>query len=577
MGKSKGQSKLWPRPELERLGSRRRRFFDFLRYRGVRSMRTGSQGRWSRRALLRAAFADPREWINILAVKPKATGLRTPRPRRRGPIAPARWPIVLVWAACAGAGAAENPSAHDQALDRLSSELRSILALPPGQQGLSAVHVLELDSGRELYADSQDRPLIPASNMKLVVMAAAIDRLGPDFKYQTVLGVRDEDLVVIGAGDPTTGDERLCGSRGERITEIFHGWARTLQNAGIRRIPGNIVIDDLIFDLKFTHPHWPDNQYQLWYEAPVGGLNFNSNCVAATVAPTGPGSPAKIQLLPENALFKLVNRTTTGSKNTVIVTRPRDADSLVLSGTVAKEGVLQEVTVRDPGLFYGSVFKSVLASEGIAVGGQVVRERIRLDNGLLPDNCHVIAVHRAPLADALARAGKDSLGMMAAALFKTMGALDQQRGSWESGRYAVQRFLREAGIPEDQVTVDDGSGLSRQNRLSARAITQVLRKVYDSPPEQFELLRQSLAVAGEDGTLKKRLRQEGVRGRVFGKTGYLNGVWALSGYVHTRADRWLAFALLYNATGKMQTPKPRMDRACQLLVKWPELPESGSR
>ncbi len=510
--------------------------------------------------------------LTSTTVSKNATRMRTLRTRAPRFCRWAMWPIVVFLAGCDSAGADDKASSTDEDLDRLRSELRSILALPSGQQGLHAAHVIELDSGAELYADSKDQPLIPASNMKLVVMAAAIDRLGTDFKYQTVLAVRDADLVVVGSGDPTTGDERLAAARGERLTQLFHEWAKTLQATGIRQIPGNLVIDDLVFDLKFTHPNWPQNQYQLWYEAPVGGLNFNSNCVSASVAPTEPGSPATIQLIPGNTLFKLDNRTTTGPRNTVVVTRPRDADCLLLTGTVAKAGVLQEVTVRDPGLFYGSVLKTVLAAEGIAVGGQVVRERVRLDNGRLPDNCHIIAVHRAPLADALVRAGKDSLGMMAEALFKTLGALDDRHGSWDNGRYAVQRFLREVGIAENQVLIDDGSGLSRQNRLSANAITQVLKKVYDSPPEQFELLRQSLAVAGVDGTLKKRLRQEGVRGRVFGKTGYLNGVWALSGYVHTHADRWLAFALLYNATGKLNTPKPRIDKACQLLVKWPESP-----
>ncbi len=474
--------------------------------------------------------------------------------------------------ACPFGATATAQDAADKATSRLRAQLDAILVVPPPAKAELSAHVVDLGSGDVLYNRNGSSPKIPASNMKLVVMAAAVDELGPDYTFQTALAIRDLDLVVIGSGDPTLGDERLAAARGEDITAVLRGWAKALKEAGVEQVPGNIVIDDLIFDLKFTHPRWPKDQYQSWYEAPIGGLNFNNNCVQAVVAPTNPGKPAAITLLPDNDLIQIRNKTTTGKKKTtVVVMRARDSDKLILSGKVAKAGKLQEVTVRDPGLFFGAVLKKVLAAEGIPVGGRVVREKVRLESSRIPDDCYVAVVHRTPLADVLGRCGKDSLGMMAEGLFKTLGYHRDGLGTWNSGRSALHAFLRRLDVAAEQVTIDDGSGLSRTNRLSAAATTRVLRHMYARPAEAFDAFRGSLAVGGVDGTLKKRMRSTATKGRIFAKTGTINGVRTLAGYVHTHSDRWLAFALYYNAySGKRASPKSRMDRACRRLVYWPK-------
>ncbi len=460
----------------------------------------------------------------------------------------------------------------DLAIARLKAQLDTVFATN-GQAVNLGASVIDLESGREIYEHDGSALLIPASNMKLVVMAAAIDRLGPEYSFATVLAIRDTDLVVIGGGDPTIGDELLCRQRGQSITHLFHAWASALKESGIRQIPGDIVIDDSIFDQNFVHPNWPENQYQAWYEAPVGGLAMNENCIQALVTPGEPGQPANISLVPGNTLISIDNKTQTGAKQTVTVMRPRDSDSLVVRGTVARQGLLEKVTVRDPGLFFGSVLKTVLATDGIRVGGKVVRRRVRLENGMVPKDCHLVHVHRTPIADALARCGKDSRGMMAEALLKTLGAQQFGLGSWDHGRSVVHQFLRDINVPSSEIKMDDGSGLSRHNRLSPAASTRILRHMFTSTPERFELFRDSLAVAGVDGTLLKRFRAADTKGRIFAKTGYIDGVWSLAGYVRTASDQWLAFAIFANGTSrKAPSQKARIDRACRVLVQWPNVP-----
>jgi len=484
--------------------------------------------------------------------------------------------IPALFAVCLSGFVSGPVAAADEATPKqisgLKRELDAILAIPaPAKYRLSA-RVVDLETHRVLYDRNGSAPLMPASNMKLVVMAAAIEELGPDYQFRTRLAIRDVDLVVIGGGDPTFGDERLADARKESMTAVFKDWARVLKETGIRQIPGNIVVDDLLFDLKFTHPSWPANQYQSWYEAPIGGLNFNANCVQAVVIPTKPKQPARVMLVPANAGLPIDNKTITGKKNAATIARYRDSDTLMLRGSVAKKGTLQAITVRDPGLYFGSVLKSVLEAEGIKIVGRVVREKIRPVKGKLPDDCNLVAVHRAPIADALRRCGKDSLGMIAEGLFKTLGARRDGLGTWDSGRKAVEAFLDAAGIDKDQYTLDDGSGLSRKNRLSARVATGLLLHMHESSGEKFKLFKSALAVAGTDGTMKKRLRGPDTKGRILAKTGYINGVWALAGYIHTQSNHWLAFAFYYNDVKKTPSPKKRIDRACRRLVHWPNKP-----
>jgi serine-type D-Ala-D-Ala carboxypeptidase/endopeptidase (penicillin-binding protein 4) len=426
--------------------------------------------------------------------------------------------------------------------------------------------VIELPSGHVLYDHDGERPMIPASNMKLVVMAAALDQLGKDFHFKTIIAIRDKDLVIVGGGDPTIGDEKPARAAGKSITALFHTWAEKLKAAGVKQIPGNIVIDDSVFDRQFTHPHWPPEQFEAWYEAPVGGLNFNANCVDVNIKPGQAGKPSNVSVIPSGAAVKLMNQTTTGAKHSARVSRAKGGDTLTVAGSVARADRLGPVTVRDPGMHFGQVLRSVLIAEGIRVGGSVVRDRVRLKADGTPESAHVVAIEQTPLKNAMARAGKDSLGMMAEALIKALGRKQSGVGTWENGSTAVTSFLKKAGADLGAV-VDDGSGLSRKNRISAAAMTQVLRYVHASHPGNFEMLRDALSKAGVDGTLDDRLRGPATRGRVFAKTGYINGVRTLAGFAQTKGGSWVAFAFFYNGAASTRPLTNLQDRACELLVR----------
>jgi D-alanyl-D-alanine carboxypeptidase/D-alanyl-D-alanine-endopeptidase (penicillin-binding protein 4) len=473
--------------------------------------------------------------------------------------------VVLGFSAVATAEPDADAIAH------LRSRLDKLLTSHGQPKVQAGARIIELPSGRVLYDYEGQRPLVPASNMKLLTLAAAVDRFGPDYEFKTILAARNKDLVVIGGGDPTIGDQKLLAKHGQSVTALFHEWAGKLKAAGVREIAGDIVIDDSIFNHQFVHPNWPADQFQRHYEAPVGGLNFGGNCVGVRVTPTKPGQRANASFVPGNVLLKLENRTITGAKQSVTAGRPPNSDTIVVNGTVAREEVVGPVTVRDPGLYFGHVLKTVLASEGIRVRGGVVRQKVRTDDGDVPKGYRVIAVHQTPLPVAMARAGKDSHGPTAEAIFKLVGSAGGSAGSWKTGHKEVDAFLRKVGVAEDEATVDDGSGLSRMNRISAAAMTQVLRYIHNAPGNKAQTLRSVLAVAGVDGTLEKRMRSPHTKGRIIAKTGYINGVRTLSGYVHTTSGEWLAFAFFFNQATRTRPLTQIQDEACDLLVDWPNI------
>jgi serine-type D-Ala-D-Ala carboxypeptidase/endopeptidase (penicillin-binding protein 4) len=198
--------------------------------------------------------------------------------------------------------------------------------------------------------------------------------------------------------------------------------------------------------------------------------------------------------------------------------------------------------VRDPAMFAGTVLAETLAANGVRRGGEVRRDHSFRGN---PAAGNVIAVHETPLATVLARANKDSMNLYAEALCKRLGrAASGEGGSWANGTVALADFLRSIGVADNQFRLDDGCGLSKENLISPRAINRVLTHAFHGRNKDAFLI--SLSVAGIDGTLEDRFKGSDLRGRVMGKSGYVNGVRSLSGYLRAKDGQFYAFSILMN-------------------------------
>jgi len=474
--------------------------------------------------------------------------------------------------AIAAALSAPAPAAANGLAERLDSAIRQ----SPLANVEFSLTVADTRTGRPIIQRNPDTPLIPASNQKIFVMAAAVDVLGPNFEFRTVLGLLDGDLVIIGDGDPAIGDPRLAQRDGTTVTAVFERWARAIQTAGHTRINGDLVIDESIFNDQPTHPTWEPADLDKWYGAPVGALNLNDNCIEFTVWPADPGQPPLWTVHPPTSLVRLDNRALSAHQGVPIIARPEPTFDYILTGRCGARAQLKSAAVPDPGLFFADVCKQELTRHGLTITGQIRRHRIRNsdpDASPLPVGLEVVAIHRTPLEDVLTRIGKNSQNLFADCLLKRLGYEFARRtgrpnptGTWQSGAEAVTDFLNRHHIDTTGLVIADASGLSRANRATAAQLAATLNIM--ARHTRRDLFNRSLAVAGQDGSLRSRMKD--LTGRVAAKTGTSRRVKSLSGYIAGPDDASYTFSIIINGYPGPSAPFNRItDDLCRILANHP--------
>jgi len=434
----------------------------------------------------------------------------------------------------------------------LHSDIEAVLADKLLHKAAVGVEVVRLGDGagkdgaakdEVVYQHNAQMPLVPASNLKLVTTAAALERLGPAFKFKTELRLTPEnDLVLIGDGDPALGDAEYLKKVGWKTTTLFEWWAVQMREKQNIRQVRDVLVDDGIFEEQMLHPHWPADQVQKRYVPEVSGLNLNANCVDFQILVGPSGQVVQYAMDPNTRYVMVRNACVAGSQNAIWLSREAANNNIILKGEAkhsTKEPV--SVTVHDPALFAGTVLSETLATNGIRREGSVHR-----DNTLRARNVGtVVAVHETPLATVLGRTNKDSMNLYAECLCKRLGHESSGKaGSWANGTLAVADFLRQSGIPDDQFHLDDGCGLSKENAVSAHVLAAVLSHQFHGKNKDLYVV--SLSIAGIDGTLEDRFKGSDLRGRVVGKSGYVSGVRSLSGLLKTKDGTQYAFSILMN-------------------------------
>ncbi len=433
------------------------------------------------------------------------------------------------------AGAAESLSA------RLADALR------PARKAQVGICVIDADRGSVVFERGADEPCKPASVAKLFTTAAALERFGPQFRFVTRAYLSGKQLWIVGGGDPAIGDERLALRDAQSRDFLFDEWADALRKRGVAELD-RIVIDDSIFDEEWTHSDWPADQQDRWYQAPVGGLNFNDNCLDAVASiRAGRISLALTPPLPE----ELVDNALRAAKaHRPVARRAADSDVFEFAGTLARGGELGPIAAGNPRVFFGFALR-----EGLRLRGVAVREGV-YPRQLSPDalaRAELLATHETPLADVLWRCNTFSQNLFAECLLKALAAYEPDgrrsgtRGSWAAGGRVRNEQLARLGLDLGGAELRDGSGLSHGNRATARQFATLLVDMRRRPTAAaFE---QSLAAAGEEGSMKNRYASAALRGVLRGKTGSIRGVQTLAGYVG-RDGKTLAFAVLVNGEGE---------------------------
>lgn len=400
-----------------------------------------------------------------------------------------------------------------------------------------AILAIDAESGKTLHRKTADNPMLPASNMKLVTTAAALHYLGADYVFRTKVGLLGDNLVIIGAGDPLLGDPKLDPSDPRSPARIFDEIIDALKAADVTGLD-DVVIDVSFFDSNRVHPSWPREQLNQWYACEVSGLNFYNNCIHITAERVNNKPVLKME--PVNSYVTLINQLKMISKGSSAVGAYRNTtpNKLLVKGRLNQRAGF-DVAIENPQRLFASILGERLQQAGIDIRGQILQKYIKNN-----DSIRLIKTFETPLREVLGRCNKDSLGLAAESLIKTISAentLGRINGEWPHGHTLVSRYLQSLGIPAEQFVLDDGSGLSRRNRLSATVLVTVLKDVYAGDNRQAFL--DSLAAGGIDGTISRYFRQAPYQGNILGKTGYIDGVRSFSGICKTpRGD--ILFSIL---------------------------------
>lgn len=466
--------------------------------------------------------------------------------------------VTLIGCASGGRTPADAPR---PALLGLPAVIDSVRHSPPLDRTHWGVGAYDPVADRMLLRVNVDRHFIPASNMKLIVTAVALDRLGSDFRYSTTVHAEQltggvaSALLVTGSGDPTM-SARFHGQPLAALRQI----ADSIAAAGVRRVEGPLVVDATYFDKQYLHPSWEIGDLDWYYAAPVAAFAVEEGTVPLVVTPgAAVGQPAQLVALAPDGLITIDNRITTDTayaRNEIVFVRTPGTNQFRFTGRVPLQAAPDTVrmTTHRPEYFAGEALKALLQERGIPVTGEVTvlssgsgeiesghwdERRVRFQP--------VATWLSPPLSDIVEAILEPSQNWMAEQLLKTLGARFADAGSWSAGTEVERRWLIDVvGVDSAAFHLVDGSGLSAQNLLSPDAIMRVL--YHASEADWGGIYRAALAEPGEsESTLENRLRT--LERRLFAKTGTITNVNSLSGYLVAADGREIIFSVLSNGSG----------------------------
>lgn len=435
---------------------------------------------------------------------------------------------------------------------QVSRSLQGIIEDGAASSSFFAVVVSD-SSGRIVENYNGDKLIRPASIHKLVTSAAYLHVLGPEYRYSTILyGIGEQrgdtwvgDILVKGSGDPTINDDFF-----DDPFHLFEEWVQMFDSLGINRIDGNIIGNDSYFD-DIPYPRgweWDDLSY--YYGVEVNALSFNKNVVNLEVLADGDiGSTPEIQWFPFNTPFvDFINEqiiTPPGTTFDESYRRLLGTNTIILRSSLPRGYYETEpLSITHASLYFIDTMKRYLELRGIQVGGQLITDR-QPRNWSNPEY-HVFHVHHSvPLYEILKEKNQNSDNFYSEMLLKTIAAERYAtEGSTELGIQAVRQFLHSAGVDTNYVRMRDGSGMAPANLIRANELNHLLYELKSM--DHFGFFFDSLASAGNSGTLQYRFQNSPIRGKFHGKTGFVSGVRAISGYMTTRHNHEIVITIVTN-------------------------------
>ncbi len=470
-----------------------------------------------------------------------------------------------------------------QTLPELQSKIRFRLARPETRRGQIGIKIISLATGKVVFEENAEKYFMPASNMKNFTIAAGLEKLTPDFKFVTSVyaattpdpsGTVKGPLRVYGRGDVSISTAFSEGNYYKGLDDL----ADKIAAAGVKRVEGDLIADESYFSGSSIPGSWEWDDLQWYYGAEISALPLNDNALDLSVLPGPVGYQCAVRLLPVNPVMRVINQCTTtgsGSQRDMRITKKLDQNILEITGSLpaGDRGFKGYITISHPAELFAALLKQRLEQRGVTITGQP-RTVSKRDLGTTEPQVEIAKLESPPLSLIAAKTMKPSQNMYTETILWTLGEemakngfngqpavgaqLTQRPDSSALGLAEVKKFLTGIGMPADAVVQYDGSGLSRHNLITPSAVVHLY--TYMAKQSRFaNAWRDSLTIAGVDGTLRNRFVGTRAAGNVRGKTGTIDQVSALSGYVTTAAGEQLVFSIVVNGVPEGRTRTSLID------------------
>ena len=527
----------------------------------------------------------------------RSTPTASPSPTPSAPVAlPSQSPVVAPTAATPSVNSAPKTSNPTKTLAELQSRITEILRKPELSPAIVGVKVVSLDTGRVLFEENAAKLLRPASNMKLYTVATALDRLSPDFRFTTSVyatakldasGSVRGDLIIFGRGDPSLAARFNNGDYFKAINDL----SAKIVAAGVKRVDGDLIGDESYFTGSQYGSGWEWEDLTWYYGAEVSALTVNDNALDLFIKPNPQvGKPAIVTTGPPDPLLTITNDVTTapaGTRRQISIHRGLGKDMLEVRGSIAVDdrGYTGGIGISHPAMLFAYLLRSSLAQRGVTIKGRTrtiaappagpsldpaQRASLVRRPDVPPINWPVeIATYQsAPFSLIAAQTLKPSQNLYTELILRTLGnippitpssdssgdtsserqsqsaAVELRQTSEDRGVEVVKSFLKTVGIRPESLNLNDGSGLSRNDMVTADSTVQLL--TYMSRHRYADVFRDALPIAGVDGTLRNRMKGTVAEGNLRAKTGSLSSAASLGGYVTTTAGEKLVFTIMVN-------------------------------
>jgi len=455
-----------------------------------------------------------------------------------------------------------------QKVDKLKSTLISKFSSGDFSSANISLSVIDFSNGNEVIGHRSRKNLVPASSLKLFTTLTSLNVLKPTFTFKTTIGYSGKisndgtligDIIVRGSGDPTLGSNRINNT--PSYDEIFLQFSKAILNAGITCVNGNILIDASVFDNYPAAPSWQWNDLGNYYASGAWGLNINENLYYLAFDNNGKigDTPRLRSISPAVNNLKFSNELKINGPNTgdqaYIFGGPNNFNKRVIGTIPQGNGDFSiKGSIPNPPLFFAEKLKSYLEELNIQV------QSLEVKHEQTQSNIKTLSSVESPqVKEIIKKANFDSQNLYAESLLKIMGYVKKGQGCNQNGIAEIENQLKKYKINTSEYILYDGSGLSARNNISSRAMSSFLFQF--GKEMGMELATTYLPRGAYEGTVKHMFKSSAAKGKIWLKSGSMEGVQSYSGYIKSKDNNWYSFAFIVNGfTVKGRSMRAQMEK-----------------